>query len=132
MNISIFIGVFILLLLIGWVLWPLIVARQERLQLESSEANQQLENLLFEREAALLAIRDLQFDHQMGKLSDEDFTQLDARYRTHALQILRQLDELGVVPNENEAEAPVEDTLDAWIERAVQELRTGKSQAASA
>ena len=131
MNISIFIGVFILLLLIGWVLWPLIVARQERLQLESSEANQQLENLLFEREAALLAIRDLQFDHQMGKLSDEDFTQLDARYRAHALQILRQLDELGVVPND-EAEAPVEDTLDAWIERAVQELRTGKSQAASA
>ena len=127
MNISIFIGVFILLLLIGWVLWPLIVARQERLQLESSEANQQLENLLFEREAALLAIRDLQFDHQMGKLSDEDFTQLDARYRAHALQILRQLDELGVVPDE--AEAPVQDTLDAWIERAVQELRTGAASA---
>lgn len=130
MNISIFIGMLILLLLIGWVLWPLIVARQERLQLESSDVNQQLENLLFEREAALLAIRDLQFDHQMGKLSDEDFTQLDARYRAHALQILRQLDELGVVPNE--AETLVEDTLDAWIERAVQELRTGKSQAASA
>ena len=129
MNISIFIGVLILLLLIGWILWPLLVARQERLQLESSEASQQLENLLFEREAALLAIRDLQFDHQMGKLSDEDFAQLDTRYRAQAIQILRQLDELGVVPNE--AEAPVEDSLDTWIERAVQELRTGKSQPAS-
>ena len=130
MNISIFIGVLILLLVIGWVLWPLLVARQERLQLESSEVNQQLENLLFEREAALLAIRDLQFDRQMGKLSDEDFTQLDTRYRAHAIQILRQLDELGVVPNE--AEAPAEDSLDAWIERAVEELRTGKSQSAMA
>ncbi len=130
MNVGIFVGVLVLLLLMGWVLWPLLVARQERLQLESADANQELENLLFEREAALLAIRDLKFDHQMGKLSDEDFTQLDARYRANAIQILRQLDELGIVLNGEDA--PVEDSLDTWIERAVQELRTGKSEAATA
>ena len=127
MSIGIIIGLLILLLVIAWVLRPLVVARQERLQLESSEANQKLENLLFEREVALLAIRDLQFDHEMGKLSDEDFAQLDARYRVHAIQILRQLDELGVVPDEEEE--AVEDSLDAWIERAVKDLRTGKGRA---
>ena len=84
--------------------------------------------MLFEREATLIAIRDLKFDHEMGKLSDEDFAQLDARYRAHAIEILRQLDALGVVPDEQ----PVEDSLDEWIERAVMEVREGKAQASAA
>ncbi|MGB0389510.1 MAG: hypothetical protein ACPGWR_32215 [Ardenticatenaceae bacterium] len=130
MSVGIIIGLLILLVVVTWVLYPLVVAQQERLQLESSEANQKLENLLFERETALLAIRDLQFDHQMAKLSDEDFAQLDARYRAHAIEILRQLDELGVVPDEEEA--PAADSLDAWIERAVKDLRQGKPRAATA
>ena len=130
MSPTIIVGLLILLLVIGWVLHPLLLAKQERHQLASDDADQRLENLLFEREAALLAIRDVKFDYDMGKLSQEDFAQLDARYRTHAVQILRELDELGVVPDA--AEEPVEDTLDEWIERAVAKVREGNVRPATA
>jgi len=130
MSIGIIIGALILLVAIGFVARPLVVARQERLQLESSDENQKLENLLFERESTLLTIRDLQFDHEMGKLSDEDFAQLDARYRAQAIHVLHQLDELGLVIDKEEE--PAEDSLDAWIERAVKDLRMGKGQPATA
>jgi hypothetical protein len=128
MSTGIIIGLLILLGVLAWVLRPLFVAQQVRQQLESHESHHKLENLLFEREASLLAIRDLKFDHEMGKLSDEDFALLDARYRTHAIQILRQLDELGVAP----ADEPVEDSLDQWIERAVADVREGRRQTATA
>lgn len=128
MSTGIIIGLLILLGVLAWVLRPLFVAQQARQQLESDENNQTLENLLFEREASLLAIRDLTFDHEMGKLSDEDFALLDERYRTHAIQILRQLDELGVTPEDE----PVEDSLEQWIERAVADVREGRRQTAMA
>lgn len=125
MSWGILVGVLLVVVLIVWVARPLWQARAARQQLAVSSDNQRLENLLFEREAALLAIRDLQMDHDMGKLGDADFTELDARYRAHAIAILKELDTLGVV-SDVESAAPADDSLDAWIERAVAEARQGK------
>jgi hypothetical protein len=40
----------------------------------------------------LRAIRDLEFDRAMGKVSDKDFAEMNARLRARAARILRQLD----------------------------------------
>lgn len=122
MSLSILIGLVLLLLVVAWVVRPLLAAQQVRQQLERSAEAHTLESLLFEREAVLRAIRDLEFDRDMGKLSDEDFADLDGRSRARAIEILRQLDALGVAPDA----ASSTDTLDAWIERAVAEVRAGK------
>jgi hypothetical protein len=47
-----------------------------------------------EREKALVlrSIKELEFDHAMGKVSDQDFAEMGLRLRTRAAGLLRQLD----------------------------------------
>jgi hypothetical protein len=122
-TLEIVIGILIIIVVGAWVVQPLRRAQVNRLQGAATPETQRLENLLFEREAALVAIRDLQLDHDMGKLSDSDFAEMDVRYRSHAIAILKELDELGVATPASE---PADASLDAWIERAVAEARQGK------
>ncbi len=51
-----------------------------------------VENLLSAREATYAAIKDLETDHAMGKLSNADYQNLRAKYEGKALTILQQLD----------------------------------------
>jgi ribosomal protein L40E len=59
-----------------------------------------VENLLSAREATYAAIKDLETDHAMGKLSDADYQNLRAKYEGKALTILRQLDATQVASRE--------------------------------
>ncbi|HKP90298.1 MAG TPA: hypothetical protein VJT75_10015 [Thermoleophilaceae bacterium] len=47
------------------------------------------------KEAKYREIRDADLDHRMGKLSDEDHRDTDRELRRQAIEILRELDELG-------------------------------------
>ena len=52
------------------------------------------------KEAKYREIRDAELDHQMGKLSREDWRAVDRDLRSEAIEILRQLDRLeGRVPD---------------------------------
>ena len=53
-----------------------------------------LENLIVQRDATYSAIKDLENDHTMGKLSDGDYRSLRAKYETKAVTILQELDSL--------------------------------------
>jgi hypothetical protein len=46
------------------------------------------------KEAKYREIRDAELDHQMGKLSRDDWRAVDRELRTEAIEILRQLDRL--------------------------------------
>jgi hypothetical protein len=46
------------------------------------------------KEAKYREIRDAELDHQMGKLSRDDWRAVDRDLRTEAIEILRQLDRL--------------------------------------
>lgn len=48
--------------------------------------------LLREKENVYLAIREVEFDHRTGKVSDEDYGALMARYRARAIDLLKQID----------------------------------------
>ena len=52
------------------------------------------EALEAERDAKYREIRELELDHRTGKLSDEDFRDLDRQLRGEAVEILRRLDAL--------------------------------------
>lgn len=49
------------------------------------------ERLEREKSAALTAIREAQFDHAMGKLSEEDYTSLRSFYERRAISALAEL-----------------------------------------
>ena len=62
-------------------------------QVSESVAMQKRHELLDEKETALKSLKDLEFEHEVGKLSDEDFVRLQAEFRTRAKHILRELDD---------------------------------------
>jgi hypothetical protein len=55
---------------------------------------EQLAELEARKEAKYREIRDAELDHQMGKLSSEDWRAVDRDLRGEAIEILRQLDRL--------------------------------------
>ena len=77
-------------------------------------SNRELTRLLMEREQAYRDIMDIEFDKEMGKLSDEDYAQMVVFARARAVEVLRRLDargmKEGMVPvqmNEREADQVV-------------------------
>jgi len=54
----------------------------------------QLAALEAAKEAKYREIKDAELDHQMGKLSDEDYQAIDEELRGQAINILRQIDRL--------------------------------------
>ena len=61
-------------------------------------------SLQAEKAALLLALRDLEADREIGKLSEADFNELNARYRTRARDVLKALDG-QLAPHRAEAKA---------------------------
>ncbi|MBI5030332.1 MAG: zinc ribbon domain-containing protein [Chloroflexi bacterium] len=77
------------------------------------------ENLVTQRDATYGAIKDLENDHTMGKLSDVDYRTLRAKYETKAVTILQELDGLvGKKPSVQTNSATDDD-----IEREIVSLR---------
>jgi hypothetical protein len=50
------------------------------------------DRLLSEKESLYAAIKELDFDHEMGKLSDGDYKQLKNEYTEKAVVVLKALD----------------------------------------
>jgi tetratricopeptide (TPR) repeat protein len=53
------------------------------------------EPLLERRSAALRALRELDFEHESGHVSDDDYVELRARYEAETAEVLLELDRLG-------------------------------------
>jgi len=57
-------------------------------------AGGQYEDLQAEKKTLLRALKEIEFDHQMGKMSDEDAAQLERYYRSRAIEVLKAIDAL--------------------------------------
>ena len=69
------------------VFWPLRGAREAR-RVEPSDTA-----LMVARDAKLGELNDLELDFQLGKLSQEDYGDLNTAVRTEAIEIMRQIEE---------------------------------------
>jgi tetratricopeptide (TPR) repeat protein len=56
------------------------------------------EQLLERRQTVFRALRELDFEHTSGHISDDDYADLRSRYETEAAAILTELDRLGPAP----------------------------------
>jgi NADH pyrophosphatase NudC (nudix superfamily) len=78
--------------------------------------------LLGRKDAALQAIKDLEFDYRVGKMSQEDYQRLDQRLRRQAIGLLQQIEKV----------APASASLDEELEGIIAQFRqtsAGQSRA---
>src|SRR5262245_24350136 len=68
---------------------PLVSPDEDRLGAVGGRTRATLER---EKMLALRAIKDLDFDHAMGKLSEEDWQEMSSRLRARAARLMRELD----------------------------------------
>jgi hypothetical protein len=87
-----------------------VLARARSPRLAVVSAQERLEELLAQRDAAYQALRELNFDHRVGKITDDDFTAFEDNLKHVAAAALRALDEF---------EGEVDTDLDSYIERTV-------------
>jgi hypothetical protein len=66
--------------------------------------------LLAEKQSLLVALKDLEAERDSGKLSSNDYRELNQQYRLRARDVLRQLDAL-VAPHRAEAKQLLDETL---------------------
>lgn len=95
------------------VLWPLFRGRGDDLGATADRPRDDRRLELEEEKTALYrALRELEFDHEAGHLSDADYEGLRERYETRAAALITDLDALGPAPapRETPATAPVKAT----------------------
>jgi hypothetical protein len=63
-----------------------------------------------QKRSVLRALKDLEFERSVGKISDEDYAELSARYRSQAKRLMQLLDE-GAQPDRERAEKALRDRL---------------------
>lgn len=72
-----------------------------------------IEDLEAQKTRALEVIRDLEFDHQTGKLLEDDYRSSMKQYRTRAIGIMKEMDRLL----ENQG-------IEEMVEREIKRIRT--------
>lgn len=74
----------------GTVAWPFLGPRLRGD--ERPKAPQPWDNLMSQRDTAYQALKELEFEYNLGNLSDADYNDLRDRYRSQAATILQKLD----------------------------------------
>lgn len=86
-------GIVLVGLIAVLVAWPLLAAQTESVQpLPAAEHIVRWEK---QKAAAYAAIREAEFDKQMGKLTDEDYQFIRQKYEARAVEALARLDQLA-------------------------------------
>jgi hypothetical protein len=95
-----------------------------------SETDEMLAELNLKKEGSYAAIRELEFDLNMGKLSAEDYETLKAQYMSEAVGYIKTIDELQM--NRNGQTGLSEKDLENEIEQEISALRsTGSAKPAN-
>jgi hypothetical protein len=116
---------------LGWVVWLLFRAAESLSRPEQADDTAQVsgrrrKELEREKAALLKAIKELEFDHEMGKVSDRDFADIGQQYRARAIRVMRQLDEGG-----QQYEALIAKELAARLKKPIAPREEAKEPAAT-
>ncbi len=101
------------------VAWPFFNPAEESEPMVATSADSVVEGLVAQRDAAYAAIKDLEFDHEMGKLSDTDYRSMRAKMESKAVALLQELDGHQLSVEQRAIGANGDDS----IEREIQRLR---------
>jgi hypothetical protein len=85
-----------------YILMPLFAESKTAIDIELL-AETELDRLLSRKAMIYRNVKDLDFEHAMGRLSDADYHRLDADYKNDAAILLQKLDQLGTFEGLDEA-----------------------------
>ncbi len=110
----IFVAIILAVLTFAFVVYPLFKRRLRSVDAGDDEKMQELHS---KRDTTYSMLKELEFDFQSGILTEEDYRDLETRYKRKAISTLRDIDSLAQgVEAEDE------------IEKQVRELRRGKGR----
>jgi hypothetical protein len=115
--IAIVVAVLLSLAAAAYVAWPLVRAEPPPVVVEDDR----LSDLIGRKDAVLTAIKDLEFDYQVGKLSEEDYERFNQRLRRQAIGLIQQIEQV----------APESAKLDAQLEAEITRRRKTHEPAAA-
>jgi hypothetical protein len=96
-------------------------------QMESLAARRSGVDELAERKQRVLrALKDLEAEHAIGKIDDEDYGTVTAQYREEAKELMRQMD-VAVAPRREEAERIAREYLEKHATRPTSESDTASA-----
>ncbi len=114
---TVFIGILLTVLIFAFIIYPFF---KQRLRSADSVEDEKFRELHSRRDTTYSMLKELEFDFQSGILTDEDYRDLEARYKGKAISILRDIDDLG------------KDTeVEEEIEKQILELRRSKGRVCS-
>ena len=90
-----------------FVIWPLVDTKPAPLMIEDDR----LAELMGQKDTVLKSIKDLEFDYQVGKITDEDFERFNLRLRRQAVGLIQQIEQLSPVT------ASLDDQVEMLISR---------------
>ncbi len=128
---TIFVALILTVLAFAFIAYPLL---KQRLRSVDSVENEKLLELHSRRDTTYSMLKELEFDFQSGILTEEDYHDLEIRYKRKAISILRDTDNLEKGTDvEEEIEKQVRklrrgksSTIDEEVEKEILELRRGK------
>lgn len=88
--ITLLLALLISLAAVAFVLWPLLNRQAPVLPVEDDR----LTELVARKDNTLRALKDLEFDHQVGKLSEEDYARFYERLSRQAVALIGQLEKI--------------------------------------
>ena len=115
---SIFLILALLVLVVFFVSQPFLDRRRGEIAKARNTKDHELSSLLAERDRALNALQELDFDHALGKIPEEDYPAQRQRLLEYGAEVLRKLDALQGPPPGSTAEQPAANA-EARIEAAV-------------
>jgi uncharacterized membrane protein YvbJ len=105
-----------ILVVVGYLIFQPLLRGRDTESLSSQSRDIKGKELEKKKEDVYAAIKEMDFDFGMGKISEEDYQELKSQYKAKAIEILKEADT-----------AVKEDDTDAEIEKEVQRLRKEKA-----
>jgi len=100
-----------------YVVWPLLNPAPAPLMVEDDR----LTELMAQKDTVLKGIKDLEFDYQVGKMTEEDFNRFNQRLRRQAVGLIQQIEQL----------APAISDLDEQVEMLINRKHKVKREQAT-
>ncbi|MFQ6122003.1 MAG: zinc ribbon domain-containing protein [Dehalococcoidales bacterium] len=111
---TVFIAILLTILTFAFIAYPFF---KQKWRLVDSAGGEKLRELHSRRDVTYSMLKELEFDLQSGILTEEDYQDLEARYKRKAISILREMDK-----SEKGSD------VDEEIEKQVLELRRSKGR----
>jgi len=111
---TVFVAVILAMLTFAFIFYPLFKQKSHSFD---SGGDEEIQELYSRRDTTYSTLKELEFDFQSGILTDEDYRELEARYKRNAISILKDIDNVKKGTKVEEE-----------IERQVQELRQSRGQ----